>query len=538
MHFGSILSAVHVFSRLSLFGLNGKYNSVTQRLTIQFLVLVAVWVGLSVTAQRLPSAPEANLLEIRSVSAQDKPLSWHPGRPLILRALTKNITFVFGPEPNATRQPVRLRYKLEGFDSAWRDGEGDMLVGLRFCDASGERIGQKCFNVHGESTGWNGSLETSALTHRRETAVVPPRAAQLEMIISSAGPPETVGIYAVDNLVVEKLTTANKSPEVLLRSPFDRNLQENGVNGDPPGWIRDGIRPSMAKIVALGEAPKAQAFAIVDDDPTGHAEWRTRQEAWPQIAPGDNLVLEWNEMYSMGRGGVVQEAHYERIPPGDYRFRAAEFTTFGAPTGLEATLAIRVPRPLWEAPWFWALFAGVSVAAAAGILRYSALQRVRRTLSRLRQQQTLEQERLRIAQDIHDDLGARVTQISLVSALAQADPSFSEKARAEFDRISRMSREMVSALYETVWAVNPENDNLDAVGNYLCQRINEFCTQAQLRCRLHVGELPRDIEISSQTRHNISMAVQEAVHNVIKHAHASQITAHVTFSDMVLTVSV
>jgi signal transduction histidine kinase len=76
------------------------------------------------------------------------------------------------------------------------------------------------------------------------------------------------------------------------------------------------------------------------------------------------------------------------------------------------------------------------------------------------------------------------------------------------------------------------------VGNYLCQRINEFCTQAQLRCRLHVGELPRDIEISSQTRHNISMAVQEAVHNVIKHAHASQITAHVTFSDMVLTVSV
>ncbi|MEI9960266.1 MAG: histidine kinase [Limisphaerales bacterium] len=66
----------------------------------------------------------------------------------------------------------------------------------------------------------------------------------------------------------------------------------------------------------------------------------------------------------------------------------------------------------------------------------------------------LEQERLRIARDIHDDLGARVTQISLLSAMAYDNPKIQEDARVEFSEISRMSRDLVSALYETVWAVS------------------------------------------------------------------------------------
>jgi signal transduction histidine kinase len=150
----------------------------------------------------------------------------------------------------------------------------------------------------------------------------------------------------------------------------------------------------------------------------------------------------------------------------------------------------------------------------------------------------LEQERLRIAHDIHDDLGARVTQISLLSAMAQENPAFPEKARADFDKVSKMSRELVSALYETVWAVNPENDNLEALGNYLCQMVKQLCEQTHLRCRFHVMDLPHEVQVSSQTRHNISMAVKEAVHNIIKHAKASEVTLRMAFSDGVLDVTV
>jgi signal transduction histidine kinase len=93
-------------------------------------------------------------------------------------------------------------------------------------------------------------------------------------------------------------------------------------------------------------------------------------------------------------------------------------------------------------------------------------------------------------------------------------------------------------LYETVWAVDPENDNLDALGNYLCQMVNQLCSQASLRCRFDVVELPKEIQVSSQTRHSISMAVKEAVHNVIKHARASEVKLCVGFVEGALNISV
>jgi signal transduction histidine kinase len=294
----------------------------------------------------------------------------------------------------------------------------------------------------------------------------------------------------------------------------------------------------MAKIIELGREPKARALAILDEDPLGHAEWHNRRETAPRIAPGERLVLEWNELFSMGLG-VTRVASYPKLSSGEFLFHVEEVTALGIPTGMADSVRVHVPLPLWELPLFWPAIAITFLAAAVGGTRYVAWYRMRSEVVRLKQQRALEQERLRIAQDIHDDLGARVTQISLLSAIAQGNPSLPEKARADFDNISRMTRELVSALYETVWTVNPENDNLDALGNYLCQMVNQLCSQAPLRCRLDVADLPSNIEVSSQTRHSISMAVKEAVHNVIKHANATEVKLQVLFlaGDLGISVS-
>jgi signal transduction histidine kinase len=210
----------------------------------------------------------------------------------------------------------------------------------------------------------------------------------------------------------------------------------------------------------------------------------------------------------------------------------------GRPTGVQATVNIHVAQPFWMMSWFWGSSVVVTIIIIIAASRYFIRQRMQLQMAQLKQQHALEQERLRIAHDIHDDLGARVTQISLLSGLAHNDLSFSEKARAHFDKISSMSRELVLALYETVWTVNPENDNIDALGNYLCQMVKQMCEQTSLRCRFHALDLPREIQISSQARHNISMAVKEAVHNVIKHSNASEITIRIAFSDDFLNISV
>jgi signal transduction histidine kinase len=68
--------------------------------------------------------------------------------------------------------------------------------------------------------------------------------------------------------------------------------------------------------------------------------------------------------------------------------------------------------------------------------------------------------------------------------------------------------------------------------------VKQLCERTPLRCRFHVLDLPQGIQVSSQTRHNISMAVKEAVHNIIKHSKASEVTIRMAFADGILDVSV
>ena len=484
----------------------------------------------------LSATQATNRLEIRSVAAGGRLLSWHTGSPLSLKPFPEAIVFSFGAASNSSGRPIRLRYRLEGYDPTWQQGCGAMFLAIRFWDAAGEQVGQKFFHASGESPGWKGALRNATLTHRRETLVVPPRAARIEALISSAGPPATVGLFVVNDLVVSRLSASNGPTDVLVRSPFGHTTREAASGQNPWGWIRDGTRPSMARVVELGENPSAKTLAILDEDPLGHAEWRSRRELAPRIAPGEQLLVEWNELFSMGMSDVSR-AFYDKLPSGHFRFRVEELTALGVPTGAETSLVVTVPPPFWKRSWFWggAVLLLLALSVAGG--RYLAWRRMRRKILRLKQQHLVEQERVRIAQNIHDDLGARVTQISLLSGLAQGNASFPEKARADFGTISRMSRELVSALYETVWTVNPENDHLEALGNYLCQMVNQLCAEARLRCRLHVVELPPGVQVSSQTRHHVTLAVKEALHNVLKHARASEVTLHVALTGKLLTVS-
>lgn len=484
----------------------------------------------------LPAAESTNAIEIHSISVDGQSLPFHGKEYVRVGSSPKNIIFGFGAGTNAGPGPLRVRYILEGFEDTWHEARSEMSLNVRFYNGSGDQVSQTNYRVEGESTGWTGSLRTSSLTHRRETLVVPPQATRLLIVMSSAGPPDTVGIYVVANLVVSK-SSGKSGNVILLQSPFDTDHGEHTNDDLTPDWMHDGTRPSMARIVKFGQDPQTRAFAILDEDQNSHGEWHNILESAPKVTPGDQLVVEWNEMYSIGSGSFHQ-AVYSGLRANHYRFRVRGVDVMGALTGVEASVGIFVSEPFWKTPWFWGAVVVALTAIIMGISRYFVWHRMRREMVRLKQQRALEQERLRIAHDIHDDLGARVTQISLLSAMAQSNPAFPEKAREDFDKVTQLSRELVLALYQTVWAVNPENDNLEALGNYLCQMVKQLCEPALLRCRFHIIDLPQSVQVSSQTRHSISMAVKEAVHNIIKHASASEVTIRMVFTDGVLDVSV
>ncbi|HEX3800092.1 MAG TPA: sensor histidine kinase [Verrucomicrobiae bacterium] len=504
------------------------------RITIRLSIILVLW-GAWLAGVTCGFAQEINPVEVNGVEVNGKSLQWQRGSSINLGASPLAIQFRFGLASGTNDPRLRLNYKLAGYDSTWQMGGGYMFATVRFCNDAGDLVEQMQFKVRGESAGWNGGLESSPLTHRRETLTVPAGASNFQVVFTSAGPPSTLGIYVIDHLVVSKISSGK--PKILLRSPFDEDADEEGINQATNAWLTDGTRPSMAKVVEIGSAPKTKAMAIIDEDPFGHAEWHNAKESAPRVMPNDNMVMEWNEMYSIGESRDHSSV-YPTLPAGKFVFQVEEVTILGKPTGRKTELAVRVPRPFWESPWFWGAMAMMVVVVVALSVRYYTSRRMQRAMFLLEQQRALEEERMRIARDIHDDLGARVTQISMMSGMAQKDTTLSEKARAEFDQIYLVSRDLVSALYETVWAVDPENDNVNAMGDYLRQTINEMCTQAQLRCRIHVSPLPLEINVSSRIRHNFSMAAREAVHNIIKHARATLVTARITFADKLFDVSI
>jgi signal transduction histidine kinase len=146
---------------------------------------------------------------------------------------------------------------------------------------------------------------------------------------------------------------------------------------------------------------------------------------------------------------------------------------------------------------------------------------LQRQLAALRQQEAVEKERARIARDIHDQLGANLTQVSLLGEMVESDKNSPEEVEAHGRQISQTALETTRALDEIVWTVNPSNDTLDSLITYICKYAQDYLEVAGLRYRLDVpAELPNST-ISPEIRHNVFLAAKEAITNVVRHAKAS-----------------
>ncbi len=468
------------------------------------------------------STEQVPTLLLRSVKINDRELPGVSNASVNLPAHPAITAFTFGPDTLASNVPLRFRCQLDGFEPGWHERSAVMRLVIRFIDANQRDIAEQVFAAKGESPSWTGSFTDSPWVRRKEVVTVPADAVRFWVVISSAGPPEAVGVFAVRNLVVwPSLGDTNGIQMIPPVKPDASKAAVEATKVAPEGWERSGIRPADAQLVHYGPGSEV-ALAILDDHPQGHADWNTAKVQGPELTPGEKLTFEWEEVYSIGMADYGR-ADYTNLPAGLYRFRIEALNLMGVPTGRNSSQLVTVPVAAWKTFWFWIAVGVALFAVAAGSWRLVEWRQMKRQVQDLERLRDLEQERFRIAQNIHDDLGARVTEIALLSSSAQLKPNLSPEARAEFGAVSRLTNDLVQALYETVWAVNPKDDHLDSLGSFVCQMANQMCAQAQLRCRLEIPDLPTDVAVASPIRHHVIMAVKEAIHNVIKHAHASEI---------------
>lgn len=232
----------------------------------------------------------------------------------------------------------------------------------------------------------------------------------------------------------------------------------------------------------------------------------------------DNWEKDWED------ASTRRAVEYNYLPPGNYRFHVRASNNDGIWDDNDAEFAFTVLPHFWQTWWFLAGATLLATGALASLVWQISRRRMRRRLEAAEHQQAVERERTRIAKDIHDHLGANLTRISLLSQSAHGELENAAQAAAQLERIYETSRELTRSMDEIVWAVNPQHDTLDSLASYLGNFAQEYLVPLGIRCRLemplHLPHLP----ISAETRHNVFLAFKEALHNVVKHAGASEVT--------------
>jgi len=229
---------------------------------------------------------------------------------------------------------------------------------------------------------------------------------------------------------------------------------------------------------------------------------------------------------------------YSRMPAGNYRFRAIACNSSGVWNDTGAALSFTVLPFFWQTWWFRLGFVSAFTIGLVAVVYYISVRRFRQKLKRLEQEAAVQKDRARIAKDLHDDLGASLSQIAMLSELAQTDLAKPAEARGHIDSIFRTARLLTRSLDEIVWAVNPRNDSLDGFVVHVCQLAPELLRTAGIRPRLDMPMEVPPIKLPPNVRHQLYLALKEALHNVVKHANATEVWVRLEVARNSLILSV
>jgi len=268
-----------------------------------------------------------------------------------------------------------------------------------------------------------------------------------------------------------------------------------------------------AQLVKLNTDQTNQLLGLQAGPHTFNARLNAKPEAIQGLRPGSRLRLT-GVYWGHGTGGDINSFELLLNDPADIRVIA-------------------------QPPW-WTLrrlLAAVGVLLAVlgiaavwiGLLRRQIEQRtaqLRKEIherERAEHQRAVEAERSRIARDLHDDLGSSLTEISLLADAGPGSPPSLKRAGQRFQTIGDKARAVVNALDVIVWLVNPRKDVLPFLIGYLGSYAEEYLSSSGIGCHLRI---PRDIPsvpLSAEVRHSLFLAVKETLHNIVRHAHASEV---------------
>jgi signal transduction histidine kinase len=157
----------------------------------------------------------------------------------------------------------------------------------------------------------------------------------------------------------------------------------------------------------------------------------------------------------------------------------------------------------------------------------------------LERQLMLERERARISQDMHDDIGAGLTKIAMISEARITGPDQVPEVTEKMSKLSSTARDMIARLNVIVWALNPKYDNLDSLVSYIRRYFGEYLDNFEINFTMNAPDAVPDLTITPDFRRNAFYAIQEAIHNAVKHGACSEISLglNINNNNMIITIT-
>ena len=224
------------------------------------------------------------------------------------------------------------------------------------------------------------------------------------------------------------------------------------------------------------------------------------------------------------KSGDVRYTRYSKIPPGKYVFNLRVADGMGRLSPFTKSLEIEVSKALWQTTAFKAGILTLLLLIGWLSSRWYFNNKLRNQRLAFEKQQAIERERTRIATDMHDDLGAGLSRIKFLSETIGIKKQKEQPIDEEVSSIRNYSHEMIDKMGEIVWALNEKNDTLNDLLSYTRSYCMEYLTQNGIHCKTEMPNNSPSVFVSGEFRRNVFLTMKEALHNVVKHSQASEVS--------------
>jgi len=213
---------------------------------------------------------------------------------------------------------------------------------------------------------------------------------------------------------------------------------------------------------------------------------------------------------------------FSQLAPKQYTLEIYGINANGV-KGSVRRLLINIEPPWWQSWWARILFLLAFFGTIYGAFRWYVLRQLKEQQRIFARQQALQEERNRIAGELHDDLGAGLSIIRFLSGHALDEKESTPGVFKNVNRIYQSAGELLEKMGDIIWAMNAENDTLENLVNYFQSYAYEYLDINRLECEIKVPDQFSEIEWSGERRRNVLLAGKEILHNIVKHAKAQKV---------------